>query len=70
LRPADAPSTSWLYPAASIGGTLGPGAIGLVVVGFGVGWTPIILPVVAAAMTIAFGAANRMATQTGMAGAI
>jgi MFS transporter, FHS family, glucose/mannose:H+ symporter len=62
LRPADARATSWLYPAASIGGTLGPGAIGLVIAGFGVGWTPLVLTVVAIAMTAAFWFAKRIAT--------
>jgi MFS transporter, FHS family, glucose/mannose:H+ symporter len=59
LRPGDSRATSWLYPAASIGGTLGPGAIGLVVAGFGVRVTPVVLAVVAIAMSAAFWFANR-----------
>jgi MFS transporter, FHS family, glucose/mannose:H+ symporter len=62
LRPGDSRATSWLYPAASIGGTLGPGAIGLVVAGFGVGVTPVVLAIVAIAMSAAFRFANRVAT--------
>lgn len=61
LRPGDSRATSWLYPAASIGGTVGPGAIGLVVAGFGVGVTPVVLAIVAIAMSAAFWFANRIA---------
>ena len=50
LRPGDSRSTAWLYPAASVGGALGPGAIGLVVAQAGVGSVPAVLAVVAAAM--------------------
>ena len=60
LRPGDARATSWLYPAASIGGTLGPGAIGLVVAGFGVAWTPFVLAIVAVGMVVAFFMAERL----------
>jgi FHS family glucose/mannose:H+ symporter-like MFS transporter len=63
LRPGDSRATSWLYPAASIGGTLGPGAIGLVVAGFGVRMTPIVLATVAIAMSAAFWFANRAAAR-------
>jgi MFS transporter, FHS family, glucose/mannose:H+ symporter len=61
LRPGDSRATSWLYPAASIGGTLGPGAIGVVVAGFGVRMTPVVLAIVAIAMSAAFRFANRVA---------
>ena len=46
LRPGDSRATSWLFPAASVGGIAGPGAIGLVIAGFGVGWTPVVLALV------------------------
>jgi MFS transporter, FHS family, glucose/mannose:H+ symporter len=54
LRPGDSRATSWLFPAASIGGTLGPGAIGVVIAQEGVGWAPAVLAAVAVAMTLAF----------------
>ena len=54
LRPEDSRATSWLYPAASIGGTLGPGTIGVVIAAAGVGWTPAVLAAVAVAMSGAF----------------
>jgi MFS transporter, FHS family, glucose/mannose:H+ symporter len=59
LRPGDSRSTAWLYPAASVGGALGPGAIGLVVAQAGVGWAPAVLVVVAAAMYGAFFVASK-----------
>jgi FHS family glucose/mannose:H+ symporter-like MFS transporter len=61
LRPGDSRATSWLYPASSIGGIVGPGAIGLVIAGAGVGWAPAVLGIVAAGMLLAFGLANRTA---------
>ncbi|HKC19584.1 MAG TPA: MFS transporter [Candidatus Dormibacteraeota bacterium] len=59
MRPGDSRATSWLYPAASIGGTFGPGAIGIVVAAFGVRWVPVVLALVAIAMTITFWFADR-----------
>jgi fucose permease len=59
LRPGDSRATAWLYPAASIGGVVGPGAIGLVIAQAGVGWAPAVLAMVAAAMSAAFFAASR-----------
>ena len=59
LRPGDSRATSWLFPAASIGGTLGPGSIGVVIAHAGVGWTPVVLAAVAVAMTLAFWLASR-----------
>ncbi len=59
LRPGDSRATSWLYPAASIGGTLGPGAIGLVIAHAGVAWAPAVLALVALGMLAAFFAASR-----------
>jgi MFS transporter, FHS family, glucose/mannose:H+ symporter len=61
LRPGDSRATSWLYPAASVGGIAGPGAIGLVIGGFGVGWAPLVLAVVATGMLLAFWLAKRSA---------
>ena len=54
LRPGDARATSWLFPAASVGGIAGPGAIGLVVARYGVGWAPLVLALVAAGSLSAF----------------
>ena len=59
LHPGDSRATSWLYPAASIGGTLGPGAIGLVVGAFGIRWAPAVLALVAIGMTTTFWFANQ-----------
>ena len=59
LRPDDSRATSWLYPAASIGGITGPGAIGLVIAGAGVSWAPAVLAAVAVAMSAAFMLAAR-----------
>jgi MFS transporter, FHS family, glucose/mannose:H+ symporter len=61
LRPGDSRATSWLFPAASLGGIAGPGAIGLVIAGFGVGWVPFVLGVVATGMLLTFWLANRFA---------
>jgi FHS family glucose/mannose:H+ symporter-like MFS transporter len=61
LRPGDARATSWLFPAAAVGGIVGPGAIGLVIAGFGVRWSPLVLACVAAGMVLTFSAANRRA---------
>jgi fucose permease len=60
LRPGDSRATSWLFPAASIGGTAGPGAIGVVIAGAGVGWVPVVLFGVAILMTAAFLLASRL----------
>lgn len=61
LRPGDARATSWLFPATAVGGIVGPGAIGLVIAGFGVGWTPFVLAAVAAAMLLVFSRAAKPA---------
>jgi len=61
LRPGDSRATSWLFPAASLGGVAGPGAIGLVIAGFGVGWAPVVLGFVAIGMLLAFSLAKRSA---------
>src|SRR5438105_2146044 len=60
LRPGDSRATSWLFPAASVGGITGPGAIGLVIAGFGVGWTPVVLALVGVGMSTAFWFAARL----------
>ena len=54
LRPGDSRATAWLYPAASIGGTFGPGLIGVVIALAGVGWAPGVLALVALVMLGAF----------------
>jgi MFS transporter, FHS family, glucose/mannose:H+ symporter len=59
LRPGDSRATSWLYPAASIGGIAGPGAIGIVIAQAGVSWAPAVLAVVAIGMSAAFLVAAR-----------
>ncbi len=59
LRPGDSRATSWLFPAASIGGIAGPGAIGIVIAQAGVSWAPAVLAVVAIGMTSAFFVAAR-----------
>lgn len=61
LKPGDARATSWLYPAASIGGAAGPGVIGLVIAGAGVSWAPAVLAAAAIGMSAAFLAASRRA---------
>lgn len=61
LYQGDARATSWLFPAASVGGIAGPGAIGLVIAGFGVRWSPSVLAAVAIGMSVAFATAARTA---------
>jgi FHS family glucose/mannose:H+ symporter-like MFS transporter len=58
-NPGDTSATSWLFPAATLGGVVGPGSIGLVIAQFGVAWTPVVLSVVAAASFGAFLLARR-----------
>lgn len=59
LRPGDSRATSWLYPAASIGGTAGPGVIGIVIAQVGVSWAPSLLALIALTMFAAFAVASR-----------
>jgi len=59
LRPGDSRATAWLFPAASIGGTFGPGVIGVVIAGAGVAWAPAVLALVALGMFAAFLGASR-----------
>lgn len=54
IRPGDARATSWLYPAAMVGGIAGPGAIGLVIAQFGLSWAPLVLSAVAAGALLTF----------------
>jgi MFS transporter, FHS family, glucose/mannose:H+ symporter len=61
LRPDDARTTAWLFPATSVGGIAGPGAIGIVVGAFGVAWVPAVLAGVALAMASSFFIASRSA---------
>jgi FHS family glucose/mannose:H+ symporter-like MFS transporter len=58
-NPGDTTATSWLFPAASLGGIAGPGSIGLVIAHFGVAWAPVVLSIVAAASFGAFLLARR-----------
>jgi MFS transporter, FHS family, glucose/mannose:H+ symporter len=59
LRPGDSRATAWLYPAASIGGTIGPGVIGVVIAHAGVGWAPTVLALAALGMFAMFFVASR-----------
>lgn len=61
LSPGDARATSWLFPAAMVGGALVPGGISLVIARSGVGWAPAILAAVALGCLVAFGLAARRA---------
>jgi FHS family glucose/mannose:H+ symporter-like MFS transporter len=47
LRPGDSRSTSWLFPAAMIGGGVIPPSVGFAVSWLGIGWTPAVLSAVA-----------------------
>ena len=66
LRPSDSRATSWLYPAASIGGTFGPGAIGVLIAGFGVRVAPLAVTVLAIGMCGAFLSAYRITPRQGV----
>jgi MFS transporter, FHS family, glucose/mannose:H+ symporter len=59
LRPGDSRATAWLYPASSVGGAVGPGAIGIVVAGAGLAWVPAVLALAALGMFLTFVAAAR-----------
>lgn len=60
-RPGDPRATSWIYPAASFGGVVGPGLIGVVIAASSVRWTPVVLAAIAVLMTAAFLATRRSA---------
>ncbi len=49
LRPGDARATSWLFPASMLGGAVVPGGISAVIGRFGIGFTPVVLSIVALA---------------------
>ena len=59
LRPGDARATSWLFPAAMVGGAVIPGGIGAVVARFGIGWAPAVLAIVAVGSLAWFSLAAR-----------
>jgi len=61
LTPDDARATSWLFPAATVGGIAGPGTIGLVVARSGVGVAPLVLAVAALGCVLAFWTATQSA---------
>jgi len=58
-RPRDAGATSWLFPAAAVGGAVVPAGAGLLMGRVGLGWAPVILAGVAAATLAAFALAAR-----------
>jgi FHS family glucose/mannose:H+ symporter-like MFS transporter len=60
-RPGDARATSWLFPAAMVGGIAGPGAIGLVIAQFGLSWAPLVLFAVATGTLATFWLASTSA---------
>lgn len=58
LRPGDSRATSWLFPAAMLGGVIVPGGIGVVIARFGIGWAPAVLSALAMGTLGAFLLAN------------
>jgi MFS transporter, FHS family, glucose/mannose:H+ symporter len=58
-NPGDSRASAWVFPAASVGGTFGPGLIGVVIAQAGIAWAPAVLAVVAVAMVATFAAAAR-----------
>lgn len=62
LRPGDSDATSWLFPAAMVGGAVIPGGIGAVIARFGVGVAPAVLAIVAVGALVAFSVAARFRT--------
>jgi fucose permease len=63
LRPGDARATSWLFPAAMVGGIVGPGAIGLVIANSSLAAAPLVLGAVAAGTLVAFVLASRRSSR-------
>jgi FHS family glucose/mannose:H+ symporter-like MFS transporter len=59
LMPADARATSWLFPAAMLGGAAIPGAIGVAIAQAGIAAAPAVLSAVALGTFIAFALAAR-----------
>ncbi len=64
LRPGDARATSWLFPAAMVGGAVIPGGIGAVVARFGIGRAPAVLAIVAVGSLAWFSLAARYRSAT------
>jgi fucose permease len=60
LRPGDSRATSWLFPAAMVGGAVVPGGVGVVIARFGIGWAPAVLSAVAFGCFGAFALAARV----------
>jgi fucose permease len=60
LLPGDARATSWLFPAAMVGGAFGPGAIGAVVALYGIDRAPAVLLAVAIGTFAVFSVAARV----------
>ena len=60
LLPGDARATSWLFPAAMVGGAFGPGAIGAVVAFYGITRAPAVLLAVAIGTFAVFSVAARV----------
>jgi len=60
LLPGDARATSWLFPAAMVGGAIGPGAIGAMVALYGIGRAPAVLLLVAIGTLAVFSLAARI----------
>lgn len=60
LLPGDARATSWLFPAAMVGGAFGPGAIGVMVAVYGISHAPAVLLAVAIGAFAVFSLAARI----------
>jgi fucose permease len=58
LRPGDSRATSWMFPAAMVGGGLVPPAIGIAIGHVGIAWAPAMLSGVAVATLGAFSLAR------------
>jgi MFS transporter, FHS family, glucose/mannose:H+ symporter len=58
-NPGDSRASAWVFPAAAIGGTVGPGLIGVVIAQAGIAWAPAVLTMVAIATAATFAAAAR-----------
>jgi fucose permease len=58
-NPGDSRAAAWVFPAAAIGGTFGPGLIGVVIAQAGIAWAPAVLTAVAIATAATFVAAAR-----------
>ncbi len=54
LRPGDARATSWLFPAAMLGGAIVPGGVGAAISRFGIGSAPMVLSIVAVGCLVSF----------------